>query len=182
MSYERCNAATQYGMGPPCLNDYKTCRWHKGWREMKALCVVFDGKGECGRVVNERGVYCDEHEPTTPKRCEWTDQGARCGATAEYGGRHCAGHAEMNLLLRARRATPLSTAVPARPEPNTVDHPAHYNHGTIEAIAVIEDWSLNFNMGNALKYLARADHKGTPEADLKKAIWYLQRELDRRKA
>jgi hypothetical protein len=61
-----------------------------------------------------------------------------------------------------------------------VDHPSHYNHGTIEAITVIEDWSLNFNMGNALKYLARADHKGTPEADLRKAIWYLQRELTRR--
>ena len=110
-SYEHCNAATQYGAGPPCHNDYKTCRWHKGWREMHAT---------------------------------------------------------------------LSTAVPARPEPNTVNHPAHYNVGKIEAITVIEDWNLGFNLGNCLKYLARADHKGKPIEDLKKALWYLQRELARR--
>lgn len=65
---------------------------------------------------------------------------------------------------------------------SSVNHPPHYNHGKIEAITVIEDWNLNFNMGNALKYLSRADHKSKPIEDLKKAIWYLQRELDRRKA
>lgn len=65
---------------------------------------------------------------------------------------------------------------------SSVNHPPHYNHGKIEAIAVIEDWNLNFNMGNALKYLGRADHKGKPIEDLKKAIWYLQRELARRGA
>lgn len=178
---DECGAAT-YGGSAKCYNNYATCRWHKGWREPKARCIVFDDEGLCGRAVNERGVYCEDHEPTALKRCEWTNQGVRCGATAEYGGRHCAGHAEMNLLLRARRATPLSTAVPARPEPNTVDHPAHYNHGKIETITVIEDWNLGFNLGNCVKYLARADHKGKPVEDLEKALWYLQRELARRKA
>jgi len=72
------------------------------------------------------------------------------------------------------------SADPVRPEPNTVDHPRHYNVGKIEAITVIEDWNLNFNLGNTLKYLARCDHKGNPVEDLKKALWYLQRELDRR--
>jgi hypothetical protein len=64
--------------------------------------------------------------------------------------------------------------------PTAVDHPAHYNHGTIEAITVIEDWSLNFNLGNAVKYISRADHKGNAVEDLRKALWYIQRELDRR--
>ena len=73
-----------------------------------------------------------------------------------------------------------TTAVPVRPEPNTVHHPAHYNHGKIEAITVIEDWDLNFNLGNCLKYLARCDHKGNAVEDLRKALWYIQRELDRR--
>ena len=59
----------------------------------------------------------------------------------------------------------------------TVDHPRHYNIGTIEVITVIEDWNMNFHLGNALKYLARANYKGNKRVDLKKAIWYIEREL-----
>jgi hypothetical protein len=59
----------------------------------------------------------------------------------------------------------------------TVDHPAHYNPGTYEAINVIEAWDLGFNLGNAVKYIARAGKKGDKIEDLKKAIWYLQREV-----
>lgn len=60
---------------------------------------------------------------------------------------------------------------------SNVDHPAHYNTGRIEVIDAIEDWKLNFNCGNAVKYVARADHKGRRVEDLRKAIWYLSREL-----
>ena len=59
-----------------------------------------------------------------------------------------------------------------------VDHPEHYNKGNIEAIDVIEDWELNFHLGNALKYICRAQHKGAFEEDIEKAIWYLERGLD----
>ena len=52
-----------------------------------------------------------------------------------------------------------------------------YNFGKIEAIEVIEDWKLGFNLGNAVKYISRCEHKGTKEQDIKKAIWYLEREL-----
>lgn len=62
-----------------------------------------------------------------------------------------------------------------------VDHPYHYNFGTIEAIDVIEDWNLGFNLGNAVKYIARCDHKGSSIEDLEKAAWYLQREIELRK-
>lgn len=62
-----------------------------------------------------------------------------------------------------------------------VDHPYHYNFGTIEAIDVIEDWNLGFNLGNAVKYIARCDHKGSSIEDLEKAAWYLQREIEMRK-
>ena len=58
-----------------------------------------------------------------------------------------------------------------------VNHPQHYNFGKIEAIEVIEDWKLGFNLGNAVKYIGRCEHKGTKEQDIKKAIWYLEREL-----
>ena len=59
-----------------------------------------------------------------------------------------------------------------------VDHPEHYNQGAFEAIDVIEDWGLNFNVGNAVKYISRYEHKNNPKQDLRKAIWYLEREID----
>lgn len=56
-------------------------------------------------------------------------------------------------------------------------HPSHYNIGDIEVIDVIEDWSLGFHSGNAIKYIARAKHKGNFKEDIRKAIWYLERML-----
>ena len=60
-----------------------------------------------------------------------------------------------------------------------VDHPKHYNMGKYEAIDIIEDWQMNFNLGNALKYLSRAGHKDDIIQDLKKAKWYIDREIQR---
>ena len=64
------------------------------------------------------------------------------------------------------------------PAPEMVAHPAHYNHGDYETIDVIEDWSLGFHCGNAIKYISRHKHKGAPIRDLEKAIWYLERYLE----
>lgn len=58
-------------------------------------------------------------------------------------------------------------------------HEAHYNKGQFEVIDVIEDWDLNFNLGNAVKYIARCNHKGTKKEDLQKAINYLRREQEK---
>ena len=60
-----------------------------------------------------------------------------------------------------------------------VDHPSHYNMGKFEAIDVIEDWNLGFNLGNTVKYISRAGHKDNILQDLKKAAWYLDREIKR---
>jgi len=62
---------------------------------------------------------------------------------------------------------------------NIVDHPAHYNTGKYETIDIIEDWDLGFHCGNAIKYIARHKHKQDPRQDIGKAIWYLQRYLER---
>ena len=59
-----------------------------------------------------------------------------------------------------------------------VNHPSHYNQG-IETIEYIESWSMNFNTGNVIKYVTRAGYKNDKLEDLKKAMWYLQREIDR---
>ena len=60
----------------------------------------------------------------------------------------------------------------------TVNHPEHYNKG-IEAIDIIESWDLNFSLGNAIKYILRAPHKSNQIEDLKKAKWYVEREIER---
>ena len=62
----------------------------------------------------------------------------------------------------------------------TINHPSYYHHETKhEVIDVIEAWDLGFCLGNAVKYIARAGHKDpdTRYHDLKKAIWYIEREL-----
>lgn len=59
-----------------------------------------------------------------------------------------------------------------------VNHPDHYNTKGVECIEVVEQF--NFNMGNALKYIWRADEKGKPIEDLEKAKWYIEREIERR--
>jgi len=59
----------------------------------------------------------------------------------------------------------------------TVNHPPHYNSGRIETIDFIEDQQLGFNLGNVIKYISRAGHKGKRRQDLEKAAFYLAREL-----
>lgn len=65
----------------------------------------------------------------------------------------------------------------------TVNHPQHYGGDTTyEVIKVLEAWGLDasFCLGNTVKYIARAGKKGDALEDLKKAAWYLQREIARR--
>ena len=61
-----------------------------------------------------------------------------------------------------------------------INHPPHYtaHPSGVECIQITEGFS--FNIGNIIKYLWRADEKGAPIDDLRKAEWYLQREITRR--
>ena len=65
---------------------------------------------------------------------------------------------------------------------SNVDHPSHYNKGKIEVIDAIEDWGLNFCLGNAIKYIARCNYKKDKIEDLNKAIWYIKREIEKTKS
>ena len=59
-----------------------------------------------------------------------------------------------------------------------VVNPAHYTQDRkFEPVDVIEDWDLDYQMGNALKYISRAGRKGSLIADLQKAIFYLERRI-----
>lgn len=71
-----------------------------------------------------------------------------------------------------------------------VNHPKHYTTGKIEVIDFIEDKELNFNLGNVVKYVARAGRKKSQGKslenkaleDLRKAQFYIQREIETREA
>ena len=61
-----------------------------------------------------------------------------------------------------------------------IDHPEHYMRETgFEVIDVIEAWNLDFSLGNAVKYIARAGKKDPAKRkqDLEKAIWYIERTI-----
>ena len=63
-----------------------------------------------------------------------------------------------------------------------VNHPPHYtSHPSgVECIQITEH--MGFNLGNALKYIWRADLKGSAVEDLEKAVFYINRELVKRRA
>lgn len=62
-------------------------------------------------------------------------------------------------------------------ETDNVNSPAHYKAGGIETIDFIEAKKLGYNLGNVVKYVSRADYKGRLIEDLRKAEWYLKREI-----
>lgn len=64
---------------------------------------------------------------------------------------------------------------------NMVNNPPHYQTPSgLEAIDVIEAFFPDsFHLGNAFKYIARAGRKGDYVEDLRKSIWYINREIDR---
>lgn len=81
------------------------------------------------------------------------------------------------IMMQASVNPPIQIEM-LEPKSDPVNHPAHYKVGGIETIDFIEAKRLNYNMGNAVKYITRADHKGNRKQDLEKALWYIQRELD----
>jgi len=62
---------------------------------------------------------------------------------------------------------------------DNVNSPSHYKDGGIETIDFIEAKQLGYNLGNVVKYVSRAGKKGDRLEDLKKAQWYLAREISK---
>ena len=103
--------------------------------------------------------YKDSVTDTTPKRM----------AQLAYE----AGVAKAKLRMEGDRQIEMF-----EPKPDPVNNPAHYTVGGIETIDFIEAKKLGYNLGNVIKYLTRADHKGNKMEDLRKAQWYLTREIN----
>jgi hypothetical protein len=75
--------------------------------------------------------------------------------------------------------TTITLGAVQEPEEDMVNHPPHYKTGGIETIDFIEAKGLNYRLGNVVKYVTRADHKGDRMENLQKALWYLQREIEK---
>ena len=111
----------------------------------------------------------------------------RPGDVVEFGGGlhkvHQCGTERVSLLHEASgtliSVDPSRLLFRSRPDADPVDHPAHYtDHPSgVECITVTEH--MNFNVGNAVKYLWRAGRKGDALTDLRKAAWYVNREIER---
>lgn len=124
----------------------------------------FDGDVHlsCGKSIKTDCRFCAanfpclEHDPCLAGQCK------DCAETGV--GTYCA-------LQDARQREVLPRAA--------IDHPPHYTAGGIEVIDAIEAWDLGFRLGNAVKYIARAGKKDPAKTieDLKKARWYLDREI-----
>lgn len=69
---------------------------------------------------------------------------------------------------------------PCETHHDPVTYPSHYNShpSGVECITVVEH--MGFNLGNAIKYIWRADEKGNAIEDLRKSLWYIEREIARR--
>ena len=93
-------------------------------------------------------------------------------APAKKRGRPSSQEKLTQFFVRAMQTSNTSVSDP-------VNHPAHYKVGGIETIDFIEAKKLNYNLGNVVKYITRADHKDLRKQDLEKAMWYLKREIDK---
>lgn len=87
----------------------------------------------------------------------------------------------VNLPYLKSTITPAAIGWPIGDIKEHVNHPSHYGgeDNIYEAIKVIEAWDLGFCLGNAIKYISRAGKKDNNSylQDLKKAKWYLDREI-----
>jgi hypothetical protein len=131
--------------------------------------VIENGKSHAVRKVDG---YCYTHNRYCYKDKEQmgTIYGPRPGPRFEYACPDIDQGADDSDMVFAEE-TPLS---------DMINHPPHYNQCGIEAIDVIEAYAGgNYHRGAALKYLLRADYKGSKLEDLRKAIWYIEREIYR---
>lgn len=99
----------------------------------------------------------------------------------EHGGDENTSHPMTDIKLTNEEMKSLMQAISYDElhRNDSIHAPLHYIEGRIyEPRKVIHDWGLNFNLGNAVKYIARAGRKGDIIEDLKKAKQYLEFEIE----
>lgn len=94
-----------------------------------------------------------------------------------YMARYNHGVTKKPTVAKSKKRVPVVVMTSPKPIADMVNHPPHYKAGGIETIDFIEAKGLNYNLGNVVKYITRADLKGDRKENLEKALWYLKREL-----
>ena len=94
-----------------------------------------------------------------------------------YMARYNHGVTKKPTVAKSKKRVPIEVMTSPKPIADMVNHPPHYKAGGIETIDFIEAKGLNYNLGNVVKYITRADLKGDRKENLEKALWYLKREL-----
>ena len=114
------------------------------------------------KVAKEIVSECKEHYPNDCEDCRYGDSIGLC-------------------CFKDRPTTWGLEIADKGTQPDNVNHPAHYTFGNIEVIDFIEDKELGFHLGNAVKYISRAGRKNPDNTieDLRKAVWYINRQIDR---
>lgn len=98
---------------------------------------------------------------------------------ASQGNAKKRGRPSKTMTLVATVSSNTSVATAIKSAADNVNHPAHYKTGGIETIDFIEAKGLDYHLGNVVKYITRADHKGNRKEDLLKAQWYLNRAISK---
>lgn len=119
--------------------------------------------------------------PSSVYQVRWRDEkNAKAAAVYAEAGKQ---YAEAELSRLDTENPPSLIWYPPKPvqepvQPDPVNHPAHYKMGGIEVIDFIEAKRLGYHLGNVVKYISRAQHKGGMQ-DLLKAQWYLNRAIEK---
>ena len=139
----------------------------------QAVYAVLKVKDKPKKVVKFMGVTIAKDQVTnlTPEQQKrMADNFAKMG---EGRNRIRMQGAPLSVTKRWEEQSVIQEDKPA----DNVNHPEHYKAGGIETIDFIEAKGLNYHLGNVVKYISRADHKGDRKENLLKAQWYLNREI-----
>lgn len=137
-------------------------KFRKPYAGAVTVCICNDDSNTtlCGFDVTQDAFRREATGPVTCKECA-----AKVYNATEY----------TNKPLKSLGEIEINRKIDGDP----VNKPPHYTTGKIECIDFIEDKKLNFNRGNAVKYIVRAGRKDPAKEieDLEKAVWYLNREI-----
>lgn len=145
------------------------------------VVVVEDTTG-AGYWTGRRGVIEAIRDLSNlPNRVLFDDQGEAAFRPEELELEGVYDALSASPAEQSSSASPLSDDPEVDTSDDIVNHPSHYADGWSNGAEVIDITEhLNFNRGNAVKYLSRAGKKGGPEKeleDLQKALWYVTREV-----
>jgi len=151
--------------------------------KMKKGSEVITAPTDRAKAWHEANQWFGENLKATARAIEIHEELVASGIKADSDEYYNALDERLQTLKRAELAKKLGAntiTLGAVQEPiDMVNDPPHYKSGGIETIDFIESKELNYRLGNVIKYITRADRKGSRQEDLKKALWYLQREIEK---